>query len=438
MNTPSPSFPLYGHRDKADVLAAAERCWNPDKTRFWQRAGVPLVIGERQGYRLTDLDGHTLIDVHLNGGTYNLGHRHPELVATLKDSLDHLDIGNHHFPSAARTALAQRLLDSSPGKLRRVAYGTSGSEAIDLAIKSARYATGRRVIVSVVKAYHGHTGLAVATGDARFSELFHASRPDEFVQVPFNDLDAMEQALRAHEVAAVILETIPATYGFPMPRPGYLAQVQRLCQQHGALYIADEVQTGLMRTGDLWAFSKHGVSPDILVTSKGLGGGLYPIGAVLLSEQAGGWLERDGFAHMSTFAGSELGSAVALKVLEITLREDTRRNVAANIQRFADGLAAIRERHGDWFTGVRQDGLVIGLEFADPQGAKPVMQALYERGVWAIFSTLDPSVLQFKPGLLLTAGEVGDILQRVEDAIAAVAAARPARHPALVAEEARA
>lgn len=414
-------FLKAGFHDKDEILAASERDWNPDKTRFWKEAGVPLVIGAREGYRLYDIDGKELIDVHLNGGTYNLGHRNLELVDTLKTALDFVDIGNHHFPSPARTALASKLIETAPKGLNRVAFATSGSEAIDLAIKSARYGTGRRRIISIENAYHGHTGLAVATGNPRFSELFHSDRPDEFTSVPFNDVDAMAAALRAEPAAAVIMETIPATYGFPLPDPGYLASVKALCEETGALYIADEVQTGLMRTGTLWAIEKQGVTPDLIVTSKGLGGGLYPIGAVVMSDQAGGWLERDGFAHMSTFSGAELGAHVALKVLEISLRPETIANVARNSAALTAGIDAIRERHGNWLHGLRQDGLVIGLEFAHPEGAKPVMRALYERGIWAIFSTLDPSVLQFKPGVLATEYDIELILERLADAVAATA-----------------
>lgn len=298
---------LAGFSDKAAVLAASERYWNPDKTRFWQEVDVPLVIGRREGYVLTDINGHELIDVHLNGGTYNLGHRNPDLIKALTDGLAYFDIGNHHFPSPSRTALAMKLLALSGQPFERVAYATSGSEAIDLAIKSARFATGRRRIISIRKAYHGHTGLAVATGDERFSRLFLADRPEEFEQVPFNDLDAMRTALRAEPAAAVIMETIPATYGFPLPEPGYLAAIRALCDETGALYIADEVQTGLMRSGVLWAISRQKVQPDILVTSKGLGGGIYPFGALLMTKAAGGWLDRDGFAICPPSPGLRLG-----------------------------------------------------------------------------------------------------------------------------------
>ncbi len=144
--------------------------------------------------------------------------------------MEHFDIGNHHFPALARTALAEELVKTCAPNMRRVIYGSGGGEAIDIAIKTARHTRQRRKIVSIAKGYHGHTGLAVAAGDQRFSELFLADQPDEFVQVPFNDLAAMEDALRGRDVAAVLMETIPATYGFPLPEPGYLAAVKRLCE----------------------------------------------------------------------------------------------------------------------------------------------------------------------------------------------------------------
>jgi acetylornithine/succinyldiaminopimelate/putrescine aminotransferase len=402
---------------KADVLAASERYWNPSKTRFWTDAGTPLVIGERAGYLLHDLAGNTLVDVHLNGGTYNLGHRNPELVATLTAALEHLDIGNHHFPALGRAALAEELVTTGPVPDGKVVFGVGGGEAVDVALKSARYATGRRRIISAVGAFHGHTGLAVAAGNERYAERFLAGRPDEFVRVPFNDLDAMAAALAGHDVAAVLLETIPATFGFLMPEPGYLAEVARMCAAAGALYIADEVQTGLGRTGELWCITKHGVTPDILVTGKGLSGGIYPVSATILGPAAAGWLEEDGFAHISSFGGSDLGCVVGLRTLEITRRPSTRERVDSLIRTFTDGLTQIAKDDPSWLVEIRQDGLVIGLRFDHPQGARYVSRRLYEHGVWAIFSSLDPRVLQYKPGLLVTDALAGDLLDRTATAV---------------------
>src|SRR5215204_5443680 len=186
----------FSFASKEEVLAKAREYWNPGKTDFWVEAGVPLVIDRREEYFIYDMSGKRLLDVHLNGGTYNLGHRNPEVVQAVTAAMQHFDIGNHHFPSLARTALAEALIDSAPPGLTKVVYGSGGGEAVDIAIKTARHATGRRKVVSIVKAYHGHTGLAVGTGDDRFSKLFLADRPDEFVQVPFNDAEAMEHALR--------------------------------------------------------------------------------------------------------------------------------------------------------------------------------------------------------------------------------------------------
>jgi acetylornithine/succinyldiaminopimelate/putrescine aminotransferase len=408
---------LISFASKGEMLAKSREFWNPGKTQFWADSGVPLVIDRREGYFIYDVEGKRLIDVHLNGGTYNLGHRNPEVAAAVTAAMQHFDIGNHHFPSLARTALSEALVSTAPPGLTKVVFGSGGGEAIDIALKTARHATRRRAIVSIAKAYHGHTGLAVATGDDRFSKLFLADRPDEFRQVPFNDLAAMEAALRGRDAAAVIMETIPATYGFPLPAPGYLAAVKKLCERTGTLYIADEVQTGLMRTGELWAITKHGVLPDLLVTGKGISGGLYPVSAVLVSESAAGWLSEDGFAHMSTFGGAELGCVAALKTLEITCRPEVRSMVHYIAALLGDGLARIAGLHPGWFTGIRQDGLVMGLEFGHPQGAKFVMTRLYQAGVWAIFSTLDPRVLQFKPGVLMSPALCEELLDRVEVAI---------------------
>jgi acetylornithine/succinyldiaminopimelate/putrescine aminotransferase len=410
-------YGTFSFESKAQVLEQAKKYWNPDKTQFWTDAGVDLVIDRREGYFLWDMNGRRLIDMHLNGGTYNLGHRNPEIMAALVEGMQYFDMGNHHFPSVARSALAQRLVESAPASISKVAFGSGGGEAIDIALKSARHATGRRKIVSIVKAYHGHTGLAVAAGDDRFSKLFLSDRPDEFIQVPFGDVDAMDRALSDGDVAAVLMETIPATYGFPLPPMGYLEAVKELTERCDALYIADEVQTGLMRTGEMWAITKHGIEPDIMVTGKGLSGGMYPIAAAMLGDRAARWLDQDGFAHMSTFGGAELGCVAAIKALEITSRPEVRDSVHAITDVFASGLARIRADYSDWFVGIRQNGVVIGLEFDHPEGAKFVMRELYENGVWAIFSTLDPRVLQFKPGLLLRRELCDEVLDRLDVAV---------------------
>jgi acetylornithine/succinyldiaminopimelate/putrescine aminotransferase len=167
----------------------------------------------------------------------------------------------------------------------------------------------------------------------------------------------------------------------------------------------------------MWAVTKHGIEPDILVTGKGLSGGMYPIAAALISEKCAGWLTEDGFGQISSFGGAELGCVAALKTLEICGRPETRSMVHYIADMIGRGLRSIQASYPDWFTGIRQNGVVMGLEFNHPEGAKVVMRHLYRTGVWAIFSTLDPSVLQYKPGLLMTPELCEELLERTEAGI---------------------
>jgi len=410
------NYGYFSFDSKEGLLKKAAEYWNPGKVSFWAEAGTPMVIDRREKYFLHDMSGKRLIDLHLNGGTYNFGHRHPELVAVMKAGLDYFDIGNHWFPSVARAALAEKLVRTAP-HMKYAIFGAGGAEAVEIALKTARYATKRRKIVSIIKGYHGHSGLSVATGDERFSKIFLADRPDEFIHVPFNDADALEDVLKGGDVAAFIVETIPATYGFPLPNEGYLKTCQDLCHKYGARFIADEVQTGLMRTGVMWGWQGYGLRPDIFVTAKGLGGGLYPVSACLTTEECGGWLTEDGAAHISTSGGAELGCLIAHHVMEMLERPEVISNVHFVAEFFARGMAEMMARHGDIFVGIRQRGVILGLEFDHPEGAVAVSRALYENGVWAIFSSLDKRVLQFKPGLVLDVDTCQEILDRLDAAM---------------------
>ena len=410
------NYGYFSFESKDELLAKAAEYWNPGKVNFWQDAGTPMVIDRREGYRLYDMSGKCLIDLHLNGGTYNFGHRHPELVEVLKSGLDYFDMGNHWFPSVARAAFAEKLVRTAP-HMKYAIFGAGGAEAVEIAIKTARYATKRKKIISIIKGYHGHSGLSVATGDDRFSKIFLADRPDEFIQVPFNDVDALERELKKGDVAAFIIETIPATYGFPLPDDGYLIACQDLCHRYGAKFISDEVQTGLMRTGIMWGWQGYGLQPDIFVCGKGLGGGIYPISACLVTEECGSWQMEDGAAHISTAGGAELGCLVGHHVLEMLQRPEVVSNIDFVAQFFEQSMSEMMERHSDIFCGVRQRGVVLGLEFDHPEGAVAVSRALYENGVWAIFSSLDKRVLQFKPGVVKDVDLCQEIMDRFDAAM---------------------
>ena len=200
----------------------------------------------------------------------------PAVVTAVREALDHLDIGNHHLDlglagRAGPAARRHHRRSALPG----VVFGVSGGEAIDLALKVARGHTGRQGIVSAVGGYHGHTGLAMAAGDPQYRDPF-GPNPPGFVQVPFGDLDALA-AVVDDTTAAVILESIPATLGMPLPPPGYLRGGRRpVPRPRARCFVLDEVQTGLGRTGTMWSHTQDGAEPDIVVTGKGLSGGVVP------------------------------------------------------------------------------------------------------------------------------------------------------------------
>ena len=388
---------------------------SPGKVDFFRAGGLEFVMGRREGPYMWDLEGkRRLINCHCNGGVFNFGHRHPELVAALEAALREYDTGNHHLPSLPRARLAQRLAACTPGALQYSVFAVGGGEAIDCAIKVARKATGRRRVVSACGGYHGHTGLALAAGEAKFSAPF-LSEDANFARVPFNDLAALEEAV-AQDVAAVILETVPATLGMPIPDAEYLPGVKALCEKQGAVYIADEVQTGLGRTGKCWGVEHFGVEPDILVTGKGLSGGLYPIAATVLTPAMEEVFHDDPFAHISTFGGAELACPVAEKVLELVLAEGFLDHVNRVSQQLYDGLEALRAKYPSLVAEIRRLGMFMAVRMSGEGMGRLMAKACYDSGIFCVYAAHDNSVFQFLPPLITDAALAEEILQRLDRA----------------------
>ncbi len=403
---------LIGQDDKQTIIQRFARHVSSGKVDFFTQVGFDLVIGRRQGIYIWDLDGRRLINLHSNGGVYNLGHRHPQTVAALRQALDELDIGNSHLISEHRALLAERLAGLCPGDLNRVIFGVSGGEAIDMALKLARGYTGRPGILYARGGYHGHTGLALAAGDEQYRKPFEPLAPD-FHAVPFGDLEALAAAMN-ESTAAVILEPIPATGGIVIPPDDYLAGVRAVCDQHGAMMIIDEVQTGLGRCGQVWCIDDYGVTPDILVTGKGLSGGIYPMSATIYRDPLDAFMREHPFIHVSTFGGAEVGCYVAMTVLDLLQSPDFLPHVQAMADLFALGFASLREKYPHLIAETRQKGLMMGIKFVDEALGPLFSLAGLHHGILTVYANNDTSVNQILPPLIITEPQVAEVFEAMD------------------------
>jgi len=409
-----------GGRSKQEAINLFARHVSSGKAAFFESAGVSFALGEREGPYLWDVGGEKrLIDCHCNGGVFNLGHRNPEVVEVLVQSLQELDIGNHHLISEQRAVLGSMLAELAPGDITYTVFGVSGGEAVDLAFKVARGYTGRDKVISAKGGYHGHTGLALAAGDEKYRAPF-GSMPPGFVQVPFNDIAALEKEAD-DGTAAVIFETIPATYGIAVPDREFLLKARELCDRVGALLIVDEIQTGLGRTGTLWAVEQFNVVPDIMVTGKGLSGGIYPITATCFRAKFESVFHKDPFIHISTFGGAEVGCPVALKVLEISSNPSFLRHVDEIGTVFSEGFKRLKDNHPEIVVGLRQLGLMMGIEMTNEHCGPLFSKAAFDNGVLSVYAYNYPRVAQLLPPLTIDRTLAEEILDRVDSALGDVA-----------------
>ena len=313
----------------------------------------PIEIASGDGVTLTDTNGTEYLDFGASYACTPVGHCHPEVVDAATSQLEELLYVQASYPHAARTALYEQLSEAGPGDADNVWLCNSGTEANEAALKFARHATGREKIVATTQGFHGRTmGALATTWKQKYKQGFEPLAGGvEFVE--YGDADAMREAVD-DETAAVILEPLQGEGGINPAATEYLQAVREATDEEGAAMVLDEIQTGLGRTGTLWAAEKHDVVPDVLTTAKGLASGL-PMGATLCRD----WVAEDAGNHGSTFSGGPVVSAAAGATLDVIEREglpDHAAEMGSSIRE------QIEERLGDDVRDVRGDGLMIGIE----------------------------------------------------------------------------
>jgi ornithine--oxo-acid transaminase len=316
-------------------------------------------------------------------GVFAVGRNHPRIAAALHQVLD-ADLPNlvQMDVSVLAGVLAQRLLGYAPW-LQKAFFTNSGAEAFEAALKFARAATGRSGIVHCQNSFHGLTyGALSAVGDDIYRNGFGPLLPG-FVEIPFDDLPALERALQSREIAAFCVEPIQGK-GVNMPSADYLKGAHELCKKYGALFIADEIQTGLGRTGRFFAVEHWGVEPDMVLLAKGLSGGHVPVGVVLMQKQVFSKVfDRmdKAVVHGSTFAKNDMAMAAGLATLDVIEDEKLVENAATQGARLMANLEAMKQRY-ELIKDVRGKGLLIGLELGEPRSLKL-------RASWALLETMN-------------------------------------------------
>jgi putrescine aminotransferase len=388
---------------------------NPPLARVMKVSGSPVEVSA-QGCTITDHAGKTYLDFAGGYGVFTLGHRHPRVVAAVRDQLERIALSGRTMFNPLMGRLAKRLAELTPGDLGISFFANSGAEAIEGALKLARAATKRAKIVATRDAYHGKTlGALSVSGREYFKTAYGPLLPD-VAHVPFGDLAALEAELEG--AAAFVVEPVQAEGGVNLPPPGYLRGVRDACDRAGALFVADEVQTGLGRCGALFACDIEGVVPDVLVLAKGLSGGVVPIGAYVARPAA--WnaaYARAPLMHTSTFGGSEIACAAALAALDVLVEDDLARNAAERGAELLAGARRTQARYPGAIAAVRGAGLLVGVELKSEGYGGTVIPEMLKRGVTAAWTLNQQRVIRLEPPLVVGAAQIATALQAFDEAV---------------------
>lgn len=415
------------------VLAGDERYISPSYTRSY-----PLVAKEGRGIVVTDVDGNEFYDFSSGIAVTSTGHCHPDVVAAIqKQAGELIHMSGTDFYYESLVTLAERLSKIAPmAGPHRVYYGNSGAEAVECALKLARYHTKRQHVIAFFGAFHGRTmGALSLTGSKpqqkrRFAPLVpgvtHIPYPDVYRKgeqdavacARFLEDKLFKTTVPPEEVAAIFVEPVQGEGGYVPAPPAFMQELRRICDKHGILLVADEVQSGMGRTGKWWAIQHTGVQPDIVCIAKGIASGM-PLGVTLTKADIMDWVPG---SHASTFGGNPVCIAAALATLDVIEREGLLRN--------AEEVGAhIMHRMADWpkkhklVGDVRGLGLMIGVELVkdkqtkvqDPEARDRVVELAFERGV--LLLGCGPSTIRIAPPLITTKDQADVAVDVMEECI---------------------
>lgn len=433
MSTPAKPYPRIVSAPpgpKSMRIIAQDQKWS--STSYIKE--YPLVMAGGRGAMVEDVDGNRYIDWMAGIAVSSTGYNHPKVVAAVKQQAGRfLHICGTDFYYEGMSRLCERLARCAPGaSKKRVFLTNSGTEAVEGAVKLARYHTKRPNLIAFSQSFHGrsYAAISLTASKVKYRAGFGPLLPGVFhlpFDNPYRESDPKKALAQAHklfetvcspkDVAAVVMEPIQGEGGYILPRPEFLKGWRKLCDEHGMLLIYDEIQSGVGRTGRMWAAEHFGVEPDVLLTAKGLGSGL-PIGAIIAKESVMSWPRG---SHGSTFGGNPVACAAALATLDL-VEGGLAKNAARMGERLLKGLKRLQEKHaciGD----VRGVGLMIGVEFVtDRKTKEPAGQLVHELEQLAfkkglLLLSCGQSVIRVAPPLVLSAHDVDAGLAILDDCL---------------------
>jgi putrescine aminotransferase len=412
---------LYG-AESPQALAAEtyenyKKFVNPPLARVMKLSGSPVEVRAR-GCTIWDQNGKAYLDFAGGYGVFTLGYSHPRVIEAVRAQLELIALSGKTMFNVLMGRAARRLAELAPGDLQISFWCNSGTEAIEGAIKLARAATGRPKIVSTFDAYHGKTlGALSVSGRESFQSPFRPLLADS-VSIPYGETNALDEAL--HEAAAFVVEPVQGEGGVNVPPPGYLRDVRDACDRTGALFIADEVQTGLGRCGYRFACNRDSVVPDVMTLAKGLSGGIVPVGAFIARQDV--WNRAFGDAplvHTSTFGGGEIACAAAIAAMDVLEEERLADRARERGEQLLTGARGIAQAYPAVVREARGLGLLVGVELTHEGYGGFIIPEMLKAGVTAAWTLNQQRVIRLEPPLVVTAAEIDRALTALRASVAA-------------------
>lgn len=399
-----------------ETIAKYEKYINPAQAKLFRFMGLASIEGHAEGWTITDSEGVEFIDCLGGYGMFALGHRHPKVVEAVERELHAMPMCGKVLFNRPMADLAETLAEITPGQLQYSFFVNSGTEAVEGCLKVARLATKRKKFVAANNAFHGKTmGSLTATGRDLYRDPFKPLLND-FTHVEFGDADALASVVD-EETAAVILEPIQGEGGIIVPPAGYLKKAKEICEAKGALLIADEVQTGIGRTGKWFGVNHEGVEPDLMACAKALGGGVMPIGGIIGTPRAWQGLIEAPFLHTSTFGGNQLACAAGVAAIKAIKEENLLERGAEVGAYLKAGLETIAAEYPSVIKEIRGRGMMLGIELTKEGAGGMLMSLMIDKRIIVAYTLNNPKVIRMEPPLIMPKNVIDYVLENFRDAV---------------------